>query len=296
MVLRMGYGFCDAVLMRPDPNYEYIAQASQKRQRFGHHIMYNSLSMRSDEPDSSAVIILGCGDSVINGGSLTDNDSLATTVLGERLTRAWGRTVQVLNISAGSWGPDNCAAFLEHTTLPVPAALVLFTSSHDAHDNMSFKNVVGVRKHFPAEQYKSAIVELIDRYVLPRFVTPKTTAEDELGIDKGDTAFNAGFDALKRYADELGIPMVIFLHAERSEIKAGRYNDQGQEIIRFAEAEQIPLIRDLEHGASLEELRDNIHPDEAGQRRMADALHHWFSENDPRLGPGSAGNEERALH
>lgn len=271
-ILRVGYGFCDAVLMRTDPNYEYIAQPNQDRRRFGHRIVYNSLSMRSEEPDSTAVIILGCGDSVINGGSLTDNDSLATTMLGQRLTKAWGRKVQVLNISAGSWGPDNCAAYLANTSLPDAAALILFVSSHDAHDNMSFKNVVGVRKHFPAEQYPSAIVELIDRYVLPRFIRPKSTPEEELGIDKGGAGFNTGFAALKRYADAHGIPLIIHLHAERSEIRAGQYNEQGQEIIRFAQADSIPLIRDLDHGASSEELRDNIHPTEVGQRRIADAV------------------------
>lgn len=272
IVLRVGYGFCDAVLMRPDPNYEYIAQPSQVRERFGHHIAYNSLSMRSEEPDSSAVIILGCGDSVINGGSLTDNDSLATTILSGRLTREWGRKVQVLNISAGSWGPDNCAAYLAHTEVPAASAVVLVTSSHDAHDNMSFKQVVGVRKHFPERQYPSAIAELIDRYVVPHLWEPKITSPEELGIDKGGETFNPGFEALKRYAEERRVPFMIYLHAERSEIKAGQYNAQGQEIIRFAMRDSIPLFRDLDHGARAEELRDDIHPTEAGQRRMAEVL------------------------
>lgn len=272
LVLRVGYGFCDAVLVRVDPHYEYIAQALQDRHRFGHHIVYNSLSMRSEEPDSNAIIILGCGDSVINGGSLTDNDSLATTILGDRLTKAMGRKVQVLNISAGSWGPDNCAAYLANTHLPEPDLLLLVTSSHDAHDIMSFKNVVGVRKHFPAEQYTSAIIELIDRYVVPRFWKPALAPDEELGIDKGGTAFNPGFEALRHYAVQRGIPFLIYLHAERVEIKAGTYNAQGQEIIRFAEENDIALIKDLEHGASADELRDNIHADEAGQRRMAEIL------------------------
>ncbi|HNR53629.1 MAG TPA: hypothetical protein PKJ19_00560, partial [Flavobacteriales bacterium] len=97
IVLRYGFGFCDAVLMRADPHYEYIAQPMQDRHRFGRHIAYNSLSMRCEEPDTNAVIILGCGDSVINGGSLADQDSLATTILSARLSQEWGRKVQVLN-------------------------------------------------------------------------------------------------------------------------------------------------------------------------------------------------------
>lgn len=272
LVLRMGFGFGDAVLMRADPDYEYIALPSQDRHRFGRHIIYNSLSMRSDEPDSNAVIILGCGDSVINGGSLTDDDSLATTILSDRLSQAWGRKVQVLNISAGSWGPDNCAAYLARTDLPKASGLILFASSHDAHDNMSFKQVVGVRKHFPAEQYAVAIGELVDRYVLPRIVKQSSSTDEELGIDKGEEGFNTGFLALKRYADERGIPFLVYLHAERSEINAGRYNSQGQEIIRFVDEHGIPLVMDMDHGVRTEELRDRIHPDDAGQRRMAEIL------------------------
>lgn len=272
LLLRVGFGFCDAVLMRTDPHYEYIAQPLQDRHRFGRHIVYNSYSMRSEEPDSTAVIVLGCGDSVINGGSLTDNDSLATTLLSTRLTQLLRRKVQVLNISAGSWGPDNCAAYLANTALPPAEALLLVVSSHDAHDNMSFKKVVGVRKHFPAEQYSSAIVELLDRYVLPRHITRKKTTDADLGIDKGEDGFNAGFDQLRKYAEDRGIPFVIYLHAERSEIRKGRYNAQGDEIIRYAEATGVPLIKDLEHGAETNELRDDIHPNEAGYRRMAALL------------------------
>ena len=272
LLLRVGFGFCDAVLMRTDPHYEYIAQPLQDRHRFGRHIVYNSYSMRSEEPDSTAVIVLGCGDSVINGGSLTDNDSLATTLLSTRLTQLLRRKVQVLNISAGSWGPDNCAAYLANTALPPAEALLLVVSSHDAHDNMSFKKVVGVRKHFPAGQYSSAIVELLDRYVLPRYIKRKKTTDADLGIDKGEDGFNAGFDQLRKYAEDRGIPFVIYLHAERSEIRKGRYNAQGEEIIRYAETTGVPLIMDLEHGAETNELRDDIHPNEAGYRRMAALL------------------------
>lgn len=268
VILRVGYGFCDAVLLQSDTRYEYIAQPSQDRHRFGRHIVYNSFSMRSEEPDSNAIIILGCGDSVLNGGSLTDNDSLATTILSAKLTEAWQRKVQFLNIGTGSWAPDNCAAYLAHTALPKPSALVLVTSSHDAHDNMSFSGVVGTRKHFPDKQYASAIVELIDRYVIPRYQKPANQS-DELGINKGDEAFNSGFAALAAYAAEQHIPFVIYLHAERSEIKRGKYNGQGQEIIRFAEEQGVRLIKDIDHGAVADELRDNIHPNEAGQRRMA---------------------------
>ncbi|MCB0769381.1 MAG: hypothetical protein KDC00_03125 [Flavobacteriales bacterium] len=269
VLLRGLFGFCDTVLMRADPNYEYIAQPSQDRCRFGNRIVYNSLSMRSEEPDTSGILILGCGDSVINGGVLTDQDSLATEHLSHDLSAALGKRVQVLNLSAGSWGPDNCAAYLRSTPVPAFEALVLFTSSHDAHDNMSFKPVVGVNKSFPSEQYSSALVELWDRYLLPRISKEPVDADGQLGIDKGGDGFNPGFMGLKDYADRRGIPFIIFLHADMNEVVSGSYDPQGQEIIRFAEAHGIHLIKDLDHGVDRDMLRDKIHPNESGQWKIA---------------------------
>lgn len=270
-LLRRVFGLHDMVLLRTDPYYEYIAQAGQVRERFGNRIAYNSLSMRSPEPDSSAIILLGCGDSVINGGTLTDQDSLATTVVSRILSDSLARPVQFLNISAGSWGPGNCAAYLGHTPLPQARGLVLFVSSHDAHDYMTFEPVVGTNPDFPDKQYPLALVELVQRYMLPRLLNEKPTASG-LGIHKGTGSLDPGFMELKRWADAHGIPMVIHLHAELSEVKAGRYNAQGREIIRFAREQGIPLVRDLDHGIGPGDFRDMIHFNDAGQRALAGIL------------------------
>jgi hypothetical protein len=45
------------------------------------------------------------GDSVINGGNLTDHGSLGTTILQDRLGKLNHKHVIVGNVSAGSWGP-----------------------------------------------------------------------------------------------------------------------------------------------------------------------------------------------
>ena len=54
----MYFGFCDTVLVREDSEFEYIAQANQKRFRFRNHAIYNSFSMRSEEVDTSSIKIL----------------------------------------------------------------------------------------------------------------------------------------------------------------------------------------------------------------------------------------------
>lgn len=287
VILREGWGFCDTVLMQESQKYEYIAQPSQDRMRFRHHVVYNSLSMRSPEVKKNSIKILGLGDSVINGGVLTDQDSLATTLLSTALSDALQQEVQVLNISAGSWGPDNCNAYLDEKGCFDAKAILLVVSSHDAYDNMDFKPTVDVRVSSPSKQYVSAIVELFDRYLIPKVkdLFHKKTSnqqladfEEEHGIKKNGKCFNPGFIALKQKADSLHIPMIIYLHAEQLEWKDKKYNSQGQEIIKFAQQENIPIIKDLNAGINENWYRENdgIHLSQYGQHQMAKLIYPYL--------------------
>lgn len=276
IVLRKVYGFCDAVLIKEDKDFEYIAMPNQDRVRFGHAIHYNKFSMRSPElSEADTSIILGLGDSVINGGTLTDQDSLATTILSKYLTDSLGKNTLMLNISAGSWGPDNVAAYLNKFGDFQAKLMVLVVSSHDAHDNMHFEKIVGVSPDFPDHQYSLALVELWDRYIYPRYIGNrfKQDAKNrELGIYKNDTAFNTGFDSLLAFSERKKIPFIIYLNPEISEIKKGKYNSQGLEIIDYCSKHNILLLNGLDEGFNESDHRDNIHINDKGQRKMANVL------------------------
>ena len=267
LFLRTYFGFCDTVLMQQNSEYEYIAKPNQERFRFRSEINYNSLSMRSDEINSDAVIILGFGDSVLNGGVLTSNEDLATTQLSKSLTKKMNKPVQFLNISAGSWGPDNCFAYLLEKGDFNAKGIYLFVSSHDAYDTMNFEKIIDKSVSFPSKQYKIAIYELIDRYLLPRIIT----YEKELGINKkrGTEHFNRGFQSFVNYSKKYNIPLTIYLHAENVELENKSYNSQGQEIINFAKLNNIPIILELENGLNKTNFRDKIHLNESGQELMA---------------------------
>src|SRR5688500_4652906 len=82
IALRKIWGFGDTVLFQADETIEYIPQPNQNRLRFGHKIVYNEYSMRNEPlTNDDKCVVLGFGDSVINGGALTDQDSLATTIV-----------------------------------------------------------------------------------------------------------------------------------------------------------------------------------------------------------------------
>lgn len=210
-ILRV-YGLCNAPLYQVSDKYEYIVCPNQEGTRFFNNYKFNSYSQRSDEPDSTKIIILGLGDSVLFGGIQTDQNDLATSIF----TRETG--IQMLNISSGSWGPDNCAAYLKEKGLFGAKAMFLLVSSHDAYDNMDFKPVVGVHPSYPKEQYSLALIELFDRYLLPWVFKNKKTELDPdqkvaygIRINKGGQGFNLGFDELKAMADSVKIPLVVYL-------------------------------------------------------------------------------------
>ena len=70
--------------------------------------------MRSKKIDKKKkFVILEFGDSVLNGGAHIDQDNLATTIEENQLNEKFQNQVQVLNVSAQSWGLSNAYAFLE---------------------------------------------------------------------------------------------------------------------------------------------------------------------------------------
>ena len=278
-VCRFIFGFGDAPLFQSDSDYEYVAQPNQDRFRFLCHYRTNSFCQRNEEPDFTKKRVLGLGDSVIYGGTWMDQDSLATTLF----TNETG--VQMLNISCGSWGPDNCAAYLrKHGTFGA-SAMFLVCSSHDAYDVMTFEPVVGVYSNYPDRQYVLGLWELIDRYLIP-YVETKTMTNTKTYVDpdaqvalkaanrqvvqKG-LRFNPGFDALKHIADSCQIPLVVYLHAELGELQEGKYNDMGQDIINWCDTAHVQLIRGIER-EKVEMYHDIIHFNEKGQRHLADEM------------------------
>lgn len=279
LILRFAFGFCDALLYQSSDNYEYIAQPNQNRHRFGAYIHYNSYSQRNEEPDSIKVKILGLGDSVIFGGTWMDQDSLATTLFSNETG------MQMLNISAGSWGPDNCAAYLKEKGTFGAKAMILVCSSHDAYDVMSFTPVVGIYPTYPDKQYRLAIAELMDRYLIPRVrnfffkqkqkLDPDAAVVDKVSqkfVAKKSLVFNPGFDRLKNIADSLRIPLGVYLHAETGELMQGSYNEMGNEIMEWAEKNQVLLMRGMDRGESKSMYKDMIHLNEKGQKHLAVSL------------------------
>ena len=279
VTLRLVWGFGKMPLFVTSEKYEYMSMPNQEGIRLGNRYYFNAYGMRSDEVNTKKKLFLGLGDSVIYGGVQTDQDSLATSLFSAETG------MQMLNISAGSWGPDNCAAYLKEKGLFGAQGIFLLVSSHDAHDNMDFQPVVGVHPSYPDKQYFCAIAEVIGRYIWPRYVKPifgkggnKELDPDQkvlAGIHKNGKVFNPGFAQLKEMADSAKIPYVVYLHAEQCELEEGKYNEQGDEIIAWCKANGVRLVEDL-HMLTKDDYRDGIHINAKGQRVVANVMEREF--------------------
>ena len=167
---RMGLGLGDPPLSIADDKIEYLFAPNQECHRFGNRIRYNDVSLRNDY-DSSVLtnggkVVLMLGDSVLNGGVLTDQDRLAT-VVAERALRAQGRDVRILNCSAGSWGPVNCAEYVRKYGDFGASQVWMLLNPGDLWDVPDYTPIVGTAS-FPDKKPISAAWELAGRYGIPR--------------------------------------------------------------------------------------------------------------------------------
>ncbi|MDR0812137.1 MAG: hypothetical protein LBN23_07725 [Paludibacter sp.] len=277
--LRAKFGLGKTLLFKASDAYEYLQIPSQSVIRFGNVSFYNKYSQRNREiAPNDTVLVDFFGDSVLNGGVQTDNDSLATSLLSAYWSEKSGRPALALNISAGSWGPDNAFGYLQEFGDFGAKKIVLVFSSHDAYDNMDFKPTVAVHPSYPSKQPLCAVTEFVSRYLpryLPNFSKKEKSESDELLINKRDgnnTPFNSGFENFYNYCTTKNIELSIYLHADKDEWKSGEYNEQGQEIIEFCSSHNIKLIKELDYNFPEKAYRDGIHLSQTGQRKMFEAL------------------------
>src|ERR1035437_846257 len=96
-------GLGDPPLSRADPEIEYLFVGPRVYHRFGNTIEYNKFSMRTRNfagirTDPREIRVMVCGDSVINGGALTDQKDIATSRIERRLIEQYKRPAVVMNV------------------------------------------------------------------------------------------------------------------------------------------------------------------------------------------------------
>ncbi|MCR9016486.1 hypothetical protein [Aquiflexum gelatinilyticum] len=267
LILRW-YGLHDLPTYREDVDYEYIHHPNQKRMVYRNYFFTNSFGMRSGDIDNSKRKILLIGDSVINGGNRNSNEQLASTIIQSNL----GDSIQVLNVSSGSWGPDNGMQFIKkHGGFDAQLICLVF-NSHDAGDVMDFKPTVNINPVKPGKNDKFALMAFSRRFLLPKIKTGlNNNYEEKEYILKETSELNPGWKFFLEYCVAKRIPLIVYLHAERNEWKKRKYNAEGEKIINFCKENNIKLVKDIDV-LKEEYFSDGIHLNKDGQKMIADIL------------------------
>lgn len=258
-------GFGNPPLYKVDDSFEYINIPNQKISTLTFNFETNEFSSRSASFDKNKKTILFIGDSVLNGGRYISNSDLVNNRLAKEF-----KDYNFLNISAGSWGPDNAYEYLKRYGNFNAEKIIMIFSSHDINDCIDHHTKIGSTQ-FPTEKYDLALIELF--YKMKDKLVKNNDFEKEHGISKTDKdcEFNSGWQNIIEYSKSKNSELFVILHPEVSEIKNNSYNDKGLEIIKFLESNNINVIKELSQTAE-ENYRDNIHSNEKGHENLANII------------------------
>ncbi len=238
-----------------DGRYEYLMRPDQDVRYGAIRYTTNAMGLRSPglgRKRGRRVLLIG--DSVINGGQQTTQDSLASSVA------ARGSGVELINLSAGSWGPDNAMAWIRaHGLLEADGAIIVL-SSHDAYDRMTFEPVVDVHPSYPSKPPASALGAAIAHAI--------HTSWGQVQAPRKRGPFVEGWRALRDTMLNADIPLTLMLHAELGELAMRHYDERGQRILDSLRTWGTPVVELLQHMDS-SMYTDRIHLNDRGQAQLA---------------------------
>jgi lysophospholipase L1-like esterase len=226
--------------------------------------------------------ILFLGNSIIHGGVETDHSELASSKLEDTLTKETGKSIRILNISAGGWGPDHEAEYLNVWGDFDAKYIVLVTNSNNAVSTISQDARIGLTPYTPVCKPPSALYELLERYAsrwlqqqlvnLFSHASPRPTFDGQTppSVPGGfalipPARLNPGFDSIWARAQRKHLPLLVVLHPMTQEMAMNRYDANGEAIFNFFKVRGVPIIRELDNHPSIGMYRDNIHYNAKGQ-------------------------------
>jgi hypothetical protein len=183
-------------------------------------------------------------------------------------------------VSAGSWGPGNYRAWINHFGLLAADSSIFVLSDHDLNDQPTFESLNPVTH--PTQKPLTALTEVITRYltrylpeVLANFIAMSATGQRE-GLVQ--TIQPTGLDDMQEVFHYLAANRVrscILFHPTNSEL-TGEDRPGMAVFQKLADELGIPtmdlakLYRSRENPSRL--YRDNIHINAYGQKLLAEGL------------------------
>jgi lysophospholipase L1-like esterase len=286
VILRVAFGLGNPVLVQADADIGYRFRPNQIVFRFGKKIEYNQYSQRSalikiNKPQGTLRILM-VGDSVLNGGNLTDQKETISELFKARLITE-RRPVEVLNASAGSWGIGNELGYIRKFGTFASDAVILEISTHDLTQLTSTSKRVGNDPNYPSHAPLLALQEVWTRYLLPKLSFQSTPAEIPLPSTLNTEAqFKKNMQELKLLANLVAaknIPFFVMFMPQLDNLVPTTNTPQYKpEFLKLCKKIKVPVIDVHANWSRLPPsriktyFRDNFHPDIAGNITVADLL------------------------
>jgi GDSL-like Lipase/Acylhydrolase family len=264
---RTSYGF------RPAPNQDIL--------RFGNHIFYDALGLRSPpvaaNPAPGTLRILFLGDSVTNGGTVTDQaDTLPYRL--QEIMNAAGQEAEVLSASSPGWAVGNEAGWLNHFGTLGAKYLVLTLNSYDLFQPAAPASTVGLHPSFPSSAPWLGIQELLARYVIPKLLggqpAPDPGAEASAGGEHLSGAILGDLRwILLRAQHQNTEPILVFVSTTGARsMQDAATMEAKRKVTQLVSQLRVPMIETSgpmheAGGAAL--FRDGLHPNPRGNEVIA---------------------------
>lgn len=282
--LRVFFGFGNPLIYQSDGDIGYLLVPDQKTRRFGNRIEINRYSMRSSAippvPDPTTLRILLLGDSIVNGGWWTDQSDIISEMLARELRPTVAENpdqpnLEVLNVSANSWGPPNQLAYLQKFGTFRAGGLVLVINTDDLFTKPPNPGIVGSDRNYPARRPALALLEVLSRYRSPGQPTAASPpTPDPVGYNLGAVA------EIQAIAVKNEIPFVLAMTPLLREIGEPGPRDYEikarQRLTELTESQEIfyidflPLFNAAEQPETL--YRDHIHLSVKGNQFVTQIL------------------------
>lgn len=274
--LRLLLGLGNPVLYLADREIGYLLAPQQKVRRFGNLIEINQYSLRNSAiekqrpKDTLRVLLLG--DSIVNGGWWTDQQSTISHLLETQLSQEV--TAEVLNAAANSWGPRNQLAYVQKLGTFEAQYIILLLNTDDLFALAPNSAVVGRDHHYPNRRPPLAIMELLQRF-LPQSPVPSVKEPgDRVGFNLQAIAQIQDLGEQNQAQLLLGITPLL---RETTQSGSRDYEQQArQRLAEFLAEAQVPYVDFLpvfqatDSPADL--YRDHIHLSLLGNKLVVEKL------------------------
>ncbi|MBC8008098.1 MAG: SGNH/GDSL hydrolase family protein [Prolixibacteraceae bacterium] len=262
--------------------YGYRVRPNQDILRFGNRYFSNEFGMRSESitrlPSPGVLRVLILGDSITNGGAITDQMDTYPQYL-QRQLLSGERKAEVLNASAPGWAIANEAGWLR-TNGTFGAQVVLLTiGTSDLFQDVAEAEIVDRHPSFPSQAPVLALEELWQRYVMPRLLR-KSFADPGAGEMVGSPSMPGKAVAQVLSITELvrgngAVPVVLYVERPGQLKRSDREAAEAMSLLFVALQQHRISYRSTREvveqagGASL--FRDGLHPNAVGNRLVAQA-------------------------